>query len=160
MLSSLLKQIVSGMGRIPEEIWQAFREQKRAVGGCRLQLVDIVKMLQLITSSQRTFLCIDALDECAGVQRFRFFDLLKQILEDSPGTRVFMTGRPHIRDEIEQRLAGRVISVLVAPRKADIITYLRARLDEDETPEAMDSSLEADILDKISGNVSEMCVGA
>jgi len=73
---------------------------------------------------------------------------------------VFVTGRPHIRDEIEERLPGQVISVSVTPRKADIITYLRARISEDETPEAMDASLEADILDKIPENVSEMCVGA
>ena len=160
MLGALLKQIVSGMEVIPEEISRAFQEQKKDIGGCGPQLGDIVKMLQLITSSQRTFMCIDALDECTGVQRFRLFDSLKQILEKSPGTRVFVTGRPHIRDEIEQRLAGRVISVSVAPRKADIITYLRVRLSEDETPNAMDASLERDILSKIPENISEMYVEA
>jgi len=51
MLGSLLKQMVSGMEKIPDEIWRAFREEKKAVGGCGPQLVDIVKMLQLITSS-------------------------------------------------------------------------------------------------------------
>ena len=160
MLGSLLKQMVCGMGRIPEEILQAFQQQKKDVGGCGPQLVDIVRMLQLVTSLQRTFICIDALDECVGVQRFRLFDSLKQILERSPGTRVFVTGRPHIRNEIERRLAGQVTSVSVAPRKADIITYLRVRLSEDETPDAMDQSLESDILDKIPQNISEMCVGA
>jgi len=44
------------------------------------------------------------------------------------------------------------------PRKDDVIGYLRARLGEDETPEAMDESLEADILEKIPENMSEMCV--
>jgi len=39
--------------------------------------------------------------------------------------------------------------VSVGPSKDDIMVYLRLRLDEDETPDAMDESLEADILEKI-----------
>jgi len=62
MLGSLLKQMVSRTGRIPEDIWRALREQREAVNGRRPQLGDIVKMLQLIASSQRTFMVIDALD--------------------------------------------------------------------------------------------------
>ena len=160
MLGSLVKEIVNGMERIPEDISRALLEQKRAISGRRPRLVDIVKMLQLITSSYRTFISIDALDECPGVQRVRLLDSLKQILEKSPGTRIFVTGRPHIQAEIEKRLAGWVISVSVGPKKDDIIRYLRARLSEDVTPDAMDESLEADILEKISDNLSEMCVKA
>ena len=160
MLGSLVKQMVSGMENVPEEVSRAFQEQKKTIGGCRPQLVDITEMLQAITSSQPTFICVDALDECAGVQRGRILSSLKQILEKSPDTRIFVTGRPHIRAEIEKRLAGRVINVPVGASKEDIIIYLRARLSEDETPDAMDDSLEADILAKILENISEMCVGA
>ena len=156
MLGSLLRQVISGMERVPEEISRAFREQKKAVSGRKPQLCDIVKMLQLITSSQRIFMVIDALDECTAVQRFRLFDSLKEILEKSPGARIFVTGRPHIRAEIETRLAGRVTSVSVGPARDDIIRFLRVKLSEDETPEAMDENLEADILEKIPGSVSEM----
>ena len=157
MLGSLLKQMVSGTGRIPEDIWRALREQREAVSGRRPELDDIVKMLQLVTSSQRTFMIIDALDECTAVQRFRLFDSVKEILEKSPAARIFVTGRPHIRTEIETRLAGRVASVSVGPARDDIIRFLRVRLSEDETPDAMDESLEADILEKIPENISEMC---
>jgi len=115
-----------------------------------------VKMLQAITSSQCTFMCIDAVDERVGVQRARLLDSLNQILEKSPGTRIFMTGRPHILAEIEKRLAGRVISVSIGPAKGDIVRYLRARLGEDETPDAMDENLEVDILEKIPEKLSEM----
>ena len=160
MLGSLLKQVVGGMESIPEEISLAFQEHKKAIGGRRLQLSDVVKMLQLITPSQHTIMCIDALDECAGVQRVKILDSLNQILANSPGTRIFVTGRPHIRNEIERRLVGRVISLSVSPTKDDIITYLRFRLSEDETPDEMDESLEAEILEKIPQNISEMCVGA
>ena len=160
MLGSLLKQMVSGMERFPQEISRAFQEQKKVIGGRAPQLIDIVHLLQVIMSSQRTFMCIDALDECPGVQRVKLLDSLKQILEKSPATRIFLTGRPHIRTEVEKRLAGRMISISVGPTKDDTIRYLRARLGQDETPDAMDDILEADILEKIPENLSEMCAGS
>ena len=48
----------------------------------------------------------------------------------------------------------------VGPSKDDIMEYLGLRLDEGETPDAMDKSLEADILEKIPRKMSEMHVGA
>jgi len=48
--------------------------------------------------------------------------------------------------------------VPVEPSKNDITGYLRLRLDEYETPEAMNESREADILEKIPENMSEMYV--
>ena len=160
ILGSLLKEMISGMEKIPEEILRAFQEQKKAIGGRRPRLQEVVEMLQLFTSSQDTIMCIDALDECTGAQRYRIFDSLDQILVKSPRTRIFLTGRSHIRAEIEKGLVQLVVSISVSTIKSDIIRYLRGRLNEDETPDAMDESLEADIMGKVLGNISEMCVGA
>ena len=160
ILGSLLRQVFGGMGKVPEEIKRALQEQKVAIGGRGPRLPDIVKMLQTITPSLRTFVCIDALDECAAAHRFKLLNSLQQILETSPRTRIFIIGRPHVWAEIEKRLTGRVISVSVGPSKDDIMEYLRLRLDGDETPDAMDKSLEADILEKSPGKMSEMHVGA
>jgi len=156
VLGSLLRQVVGGMEKVPEGITQAFQEEKRAMGGRGPRLPDIVKMLQAITSSLRTFVCIDALDECAAVHRVKLLNSLQQILETSPHTRIFIIARPHVRVEVERRLAGRVISLSIGPSRDDIVEYLRIRLEEDETPDAMDASLEADILEKIPKNMSEM----
>jgi len=49
-----------------------------------------------------------------------------------------------------------MINVSVGPSRDDIVEYLRLRLDEDETPDAMDETLEAEILEKIPENMSEM----
>ena len=160
MLGSLVKQIVNGMERIPEEISRVLEEKRRAIGGCRPQLDDLVKMLQTIASSRPTFICIDALDECAGVERFKLLDSLQEVLEESTGIRIFVTGRPHILLEIESRLTGQVTSVSVTPTRGDITTYLRDRLGHDETPDAMDENLKGDILEKIPEHISEMYVGA
>ena len=158
MLGSLLKQIVGGLEKIPEEVSKAFRGQGMAIGGRGPLLPDIVKMLQTVTSSFRTFVCIDALDECAAVHRVKLLDSLKQILEKSPHTRIFIIGRPYVRAEVEKRLAGRVLCLPIGPNKDDNIGYLRVRQVEDDSAEAMDESLEADILLKVPEKMSEMYV--
>ena len=156
MLGALLKQLVGGLGEVPEEIARAYEGQK-VIGGRGPQLSDIVKILQTIISERPTFICIDALDECVAEHRVKLLNL-NQILQKAPGTRIFVTGRPHIQDEIRKRLSGTVVTIRITPRRDDIIRYLHSRLDEDTTPDAMDSSLEADILKKIPEDVSEMYV--
>ena len=158
MLGAVLKQLVCGLEETPEEISQAYKGQKNAIGGRGPKLADMVKMIQATSSKKRTFICIDALDECAAGYRAKILDSLNQILKKSPETRIFVTGRPHIRPEIRRCLAGRVTSVSISPRKSDIITYLYRRLREDTTPDAMDSGLAAEILRKIPENVSEVYV--
>jgi len=148
--------MVSGMERIPEEISGAFKEQKKAIGGRGPQLVDIVGMLQVATSSRPTFICIDGLDECTGVQLVKVLDSLKQILDRSPATRIFVSGRFHIRAEVERALAERLVTLSIAPSESDIIGYLHARLGEDETRDAMNECLRAEILEKIPQRISEM----
>ena len=160
MLGALLKQVVGGLEEVPGEIAKEYEDQKKVIGGRAPQLSDIVKMLQDTSFEKRTFICIDALDECAPEHRVKLLNSLNEILKKSPGTRVFMTGRSHIQGEIGKRFSRRVIAIRITPRRGDIIRYLRARLDEDTVPDAMDSSLEADILKKIPEDISEMCVEA
>ena len=82
------------------------------------------------------YICINALDKCLPGHRAKLLDSLNQILEKSPGTRVFLTGRPHIRGEVEKHLAGRVATRSMSPTKNDIIIFLRAKLKEDTMPDA------------------------
>jgi len=156
MLGALLKQTVGGLGEVPEEIARAYEDQKKVIGGRGPEISDIVKMLQTTSSEKPTFICIDALDECLAEHQVKLLNSLNQILQKSPRTPIFLTGRPHIQDEIKKRLSGRVVTIRITPRRGDIIRYLHSRLDEDTTPDAMDSSLEADILKKIPKDISEM----
>ena len=155
MLGSLLKQLLSGLGAIPVEIVQKFRNQKKVIGSRRLRLPDIVKMFGTVQTLQRTFICVDALDECVPEHQLEVLDALGQILQAAPKTRVFMTGRSHIQGAIERVLGGRATSVLIKPRDHDIVTYLRARLGKDTTPEVMNSGLEGDIMKSIPKEISE-----
>ena len=145
MLGALLRQLVSGLDETPEEILRVYRHQKSAVGRRGPRLADIVRMLQTITSKKPTFICVDALDECAVRYRVEILDSLHRILQKSPNTRIFITGRPHIQFEVQKRLSGGA-AICATPLGDDIISYLHSRLDEDTIPDAMDSSLKADIL--------------
>ena len=125
VLGSLLKQLVFGLDKIPEEIAEAYEDRKNAIGGQMPEFSDILKLLQITSARKRAFLCIDAADECATEHRVKLLDSLGQLVQQSPGTRIFVTGRPHILPEIGRRLAGRVRSLSIIPKRDDIITYLR-----------------------------------
>ena len=158
MLGSLLSQLLSGLEAIPGEIRKEFRCQKQLLGGWRLQVRDIVKMFSAVSPLRRTFICVDALDECIPEHQVEVLGALGQILQRSPNIRMFMTGRSHIWGAVERELGGGAVSVSIKPRDDDIVTYLRARLRKDVTPEVMDSGLEEDIMKSIPNEVSETYV--
>ena len=158
MLGSLLKQLVFGLEEIPDEISEAYKDRRNSIGGQRPQISDILRMLQTMSTRKRAFICIDAIDECATEHQVKLLDSLGQLLQHSPATRIFVTGRPHILPEMGRRLAGRVRSLSIIPKRDDIVTYLRSRLAADTIPDAMDHTLEADILEKVPSDISEMCV--
>jgi len=155
MLGSLLKQLVGGLESIPDEISQTFQDQKKVIGVRGLPVPEIVKMLQNVTSLQQTFICIDALDECEEGNRHEVLDSLRQILEKSPNTRILLTGRAHIRGEIERHLGRRVAILSIKLNGDDIVGYVRMRLSRDTSLDAMDSGLEDQIIKSITEKIPE-----
>jgi len=158
MLGSLLRQLVSGLDGIPEAVVRSFRNQKKVIGGRGLQVSGILKMFQTITTMKRTFICVDALDECVPEHRMVILESLGQIARESLDTRMFVTGRSHIRSEVERRLGGAAAFVLIEPTGDGIVGYLREKLRSDTTPEMMSSALEDNILESISQLSSETYV--
>jgi len=156
ILGSVLRQVVGRLGEVPEKIGKAFRDREKVIGGQRLQLKEIIEFLQDIASARRTFICMDALDEYPAEHRGKLLGLLNQILQKAPGARLFLTGRPNIRDEVDEHLAGRVMTRSIIPAESDIVTFLRAKLKEDTMPHAMDESLEEEIIQNIPKSVSKM----
>jgi len=156
ILASVLKQVVCGLDTVPEKIVKAFRTRGKVIGGQKLQLEEIVGFLQDITSSRPTFICMDALDEYPARHRIKLLDLLNQVLQKAPTARLFLTGRSHIRDEVDKHLVSRAVTRSITPAKNDIITFLREKLREDTMPHAMDESLEEEIIENLPKAVSEM----
>jgi len=155
MLGSLLKQIIGGLERIPDEISRMFQDHKKVIGGRGLRVAEIVKMLQTVTSLHPTFICIDALDECVEGHRPEILDSLRQISEKSPSTRIFLTGRRHIRGEINRHLGERTTVLSIKPKHDDIVGYVRMRLSKDSSLDRMDSGLEEEIIKSVTENISD-----
>ena len=157
IVGSILKQLLV-TGEVLEHVQTAFLKAKKEVGGRGLRLRDMVEILkQAIAILPQVFICIDALDECAPKHLLELLVSLEHILQGSPGTRIFFTGRPQIQAEIEKRFTGSVI-VPISPKTHDIERYLKKRLEMDTKSGAMSNALRADILRVIPQRISGMYV--
>ena len=159
ILGSLLRQLVSGPGEIPETVTRDFRKEKTVIGGRGLQVSGILNMFQTIAATKRTFICVDALDECVPRHRRIVLESLGQILQGSRYTRIFMTGRPHVRSEVERGLGGAATFVFIQTTEDGVLKLLREKLRGDTAPNTMSSTLEGDIMKIIPTISSETYVG-
>ena len=159
LLASLLRQLVAGVEPIPGEIKRAFDRAKSEVDGRALRLPEICTMLiKSISSLRRGFICIDALDEFPAKHRPDLWNCLQHIIEECSNLRLFITGRPHIREEAKKYFPGHPDIPSVQPTKEDIEAYLAMRLKKDPDPCAMDKELETDILRIIPDKISDAYV--
>jgi len=159
LLGALLKQVVSALEPIPDEVRRLFGDSKGRVGGRRLLLPDTLEMLvKSLSRLQKVFICIDALDEFPAKHRPELWESLQQVMQECPNTRLFLTGRLHIRDEAEKYIPSTTEMLPISSSAHDIGLYVRMRLDRDPEPDAMNEELEADILRIIPEVVSETYV--
>ena len=159
IIGAILKQLLV-RGEVLEHVKSAFQKAKTEVGGRGLRLADMVQMLKrAVAISPQVFMCIDALDECPPKYLLELLRSLKDILRESPGTRIFLTGRPQVEAEITRYFITR-LTIPIIPKTHDIEIYLEYKLEMDPEPVAMSYGLRADILRIIPARVSQMCVGA
>ena len=152
MLGAILRQLVS-IGEIPEDIRQTFRRRLSDRG---LRLPDIVGMLKMaISLLPLAYICIDALNESTPKSRQELLGSLRDIVQESPSTRVLFTGRPHVEEEVKKYFTD-VITVPVSPTARGIRVYLDVKLDMDTEPDAMDDGLRRDIMRIIPEMFSEV----
>ena len=147
VLGALLKQVVSALEPIPDQVQQAFEGSKRRAGGRRLLMPDTLEMLaKSLSCLRRVFICIDALDEFPAKHRPELWESLQQVVLNCPRTRLFLTGRLHIRDEVQKYFPSTADMLPISSRPRDIKLYLEMKLKRDSELDAMDKELEADIL--------------
>jgi len=169
LIAELLKKAVLGLNETPEEVNREFEKSKKCGDREQPPLQNFVNMLGgVLASFERAFICIDALDEFPPRQRSKFLDSLPRLIHLSPKTRLFLTGRPWIRDEVSQNFYRDEVSrnfyrdAQMIPIKAseeDIQSYIIGRLSKDRYPKEMNSSLEAEIKQILPQNASGMYVG-
>jgi len=158
IMGAMLKQLVS-RGEVTEDLRNAFHKAKREFGGRRPLLADLMGMLRTaIATIPRVFICVDALDECLPKHLPDLLRSLRNIAQESPTMKIFFTGRPHVREDM-QIFFTKAVVMPIAPHTSDIRSYVEMRLTRDSEPEAMSSDLRADIVRVIPEMISDMCVG-
>ena len=80
---------------------------------------------------------------------------LGDIVRECPGTRLFHTGRPHVRGDV-QRDFPKVVVIPISPNPDDIRNYVEMKLDREAEPEAMSGDLRAGVLRVIQEKISNM----
>jgi len=151
IMGAILKRLVGS--KIPKDIREAFREGRRPL------LPDLVRMLKItIASLPQVYICIDALDEFLPKNLAELLESLRDIIRESPRTRIFLTGRPYVWENI-QRYFTKAVAIPISPNQDDIGNYVVAMLDRDDVVEAMDDSLREEIVRIFLDKMSNMCVG-
>ena len=149
-------RLLLGKAGIPNYLREAFQKSKAEFGGRGPLLADLAGMLRTaIASLPRVFICIDALDECLPKYLPELLESLKGIIRESSRTRLFLTGRPHVGEDIS-RYFTKVVTIPISPNPNDIRNYVEMRLDRDPEPEAMNKELRVDIVRVILEKISNM----
>ena len=159
VLGSVLRQVVGALEEIPDGVQKAFERAKKQTDGCGLRLPEILDMLtKSLLSLKRGFICIDALDEFPTKERAQLWKSLQRVVQECPKTRLFLTGRPQIRTEVEDYFYGKVDMVSIEPTEEDIKRYIEERLEGELDKSIIDEELRADIKSVIPKRVSGMYV--
>ena len=158
MVGSLVRQTALRAPRIPNEIKSAFDESK-GQGGHGLQLPDMVKLfIKVAGYMEVVYLCVDAVDEVLPQPRLEFLHALQQILQDAPNVRIFLTGRPYIRAEVDKYLTEKTDSIHIVADQGDITRYVSQKLNDNDgqDPGLMTEDLRNNIMTTMVEKASEM----
>ena len=158
IMGAILKQLV-GRGEIPDYLREAFQKGQKELDDRGLRLADLMGMLKLaIASLPKVFICLDALDECLPKYLPELLESLRDIVRESPRTRILLTGRPHVEEDVHRYFSEAAV-MPISPNMDDIRNYVEMRLCMDPEPYAMNEGLRADIMRVILEKVSDMYVG-
>ena len=96
-----------------------FRNSKRPQK--ELELEDACRMLSdSVQSFNRTYICIDTLDECKDEYRRVFLQSLGQVSKASKNAvKLFLTGRPHVEGEVNRYLESPAMVRIAAHHHCD-----------------------------------------
>jgi Cdc6-like AAA superfamily ATPase len=123
LLASLLKQLVQGQPSVPDNVKALHSQHKRRQS--RLSLDEIaIALHSIIGLYPRTFIIIDALDECQERCRTRFLSKIFSLQRET-GINLFTTSRyiPEIMEKFEGS-----ISLEVCAHSEDVRRYLDSRI--------------------------------
>ena len=154
LLASLLRGLLQGRTNLPHDVELLHQRHKRK--GFRPSISELSDTIKAITrDSSRTFLVIDALDECTGAgTRSR---LLKEIasLQDHANVSFFATSRflPDILEEFKGQL-----TLEIRATDGDVKIYITGRMTELPAFVRRNNELQEKIVSEITAAVDGMSV--
>ena len=122
-------------------------------------VVNIIGSLLSQVALGRVYICFDAMDELLPQNRSELLRTLQQIIRDAPNIRLFLTGRPYIRGELDKYLTKRAYIIHIVADQGDIARYVSRKMEDDEDdggPDFMPDDLKHDILKTMVERASEM----
>ena len=110
-------------------------------------------LISTLRTLERSYICIDALDEFPQEYRRELFTSLAQITQESLGTRLFAT--VVTREEVGRYFTCKA-EIRIILNKEDIKKYLTIRLRNDTQPRVMNDNSREEIFTAIPERISEM----
>jgi hypothetical protein len=162
MLEALLKQTVFALSLlpgVPSEIMKSLTEKKKNE---RFEVDDIRRMLvNALCQFKKAYICIDALDECQDERhRGEFLGHLRNLLPSENVVRghsvqIFITGRPHVENDVKRFLmsdSGSTLSVKIEASTHDIMQYVSHEIEMDSRTGKVDmkDDFKKEIIDEIT----------
>src|SRR5437588_2203442 len=94
IMGAILKQLMvrREVQKLVQKAFQRARVESGSRGRPLPDMMTIVKQATSIATIPRVLICIDALDECLPKHLLELLGLLKDILQESLGSRIFVTG--------------------------------------------------------------------
>ena len=157
IIGSLLSQVALRTMRTRVDIQSVFELKER--GDRALRLPDMLKLFaKTVNSIERVYICLDAVDELLPQSRAELLRALRQIIQDAPNIRLFLTGRPHIRGELDKHLTKGSYILRIVADQGDIARYVSQMMDidDDRDPDLMTDDLKHGILNTMLEKASEM----
>jgi hypothetical protein len=153
LIATLAKQLAARKAKLPQKLVDLYEELDNGNKQPNLQQLESL-LLSLCGSFTRTFVFVDALDECNVFQERRQFLSTLQSLQKA-SVRTFVTSRPNHEDIKTQ--FNQVPQVEIEATENDIKRYVKQRMTSNPifmkriTPE-----LEKEIIDIIASRASGM----
>lgn len=145
ILGAVLKQLLRQLlPEIPETVSKLY--EKRVAHEQPLTSADAINLLRIVCAQfRKVYVCLDALDEVGNLR-----DLLSKLRESPSSMQIFLTGRQHIRDTVQEYFKEENC-ISIEARENDIRLFIEHEIggDNDLEPDAMDEELRKDIFRKV-----------
>ena len=153
IIGAITNQLLRKLPSLPEEIIAIW--EKHCRGKEHLEPAQAIEVLcSTCKLFHRTFICLDALDECRDITK------LLNCLQQAPSTvRIFGTGREHVLP-IVRRQFEHTQTIHIEAKESDIRILIDKKIEEDResNPSLMNEKLQRYITEKICTSSKGMLV--